>query len=259
MKRADQVQPSTEHERLLQSFDLREIDNPDPFSGFRLRYLARLRWLQNQIRIHAPSAALIVDVGCSQANLSLLMAEEGYRCVAIDLLADALKYARKKYECGTVWFVVGDGGRLPLRSEVADVVVLGEVIEHCPEPLGTLQEARRVLKPGGFLLVTTPNGDSPLVREPDYYSGHRAGENIVGPHAGHWFSFNSRSLRRVLKEAGFQQVEVALVGSLLAARRLRPLRRLLGLRVGTWLGDGPARTPLLGRFLAMTVAARAVK
>lgn len=52
--------------------------------------------------------------------------------------------------------VYGDGMALPFRRAVFDTVLCNEVLEHVPEPFMLLEEAARVLKPGGVLLLTTP-------------------------------------------------------------------------------------------------------
>lgn len=57
--------------------------------------------------------------------------------------------------------VQGEGGALPMRSGVVDAVVLLDVLEHAADPAGVLAEARRVLMPGGILVLSVPY-DGPL-------------------------------------------------------------------------------------------------
>jgi SAM-dependent methyltransferase len=65
---------------------------------------------------------------------------------------------------GDGYFTVGMNGEdikadlldLPVDSESLDGVVLTEVLEHCADPFGAIKEVHRVLKPGGFLMVTSP-------------------------------------------------------------------------------------------------------
>jgi SAM-dependent methyltransferase len=52
--------------------------------------------------------------------------------------------------------VVGRAERLPLRDESFDLVLSTEMLEHCPEPVAVADEAHRVLRPGGTLVLTTP-------------------------------------------------------------------------------------------------------
>jgi len=70
---------------------------------------------------------------------------------------------------GSIYRIVGDGCNLPLRSEIFDVVVCGEVVEHLLTPDAFIDEVLRVLKPKGLLVMTTPNGDRLLEEHPSYY------------------------------------------------------------------------------------------
>lgn len=85
--------------------------------------------------------------------------------VAVDREADALAYARNRYgEDGLSW-VEADAYRLPFEAEF-DVVVTFETIEHLKEPERFIEECKRVLKPDGVLLVSTPlNTGGPFVSD----------------------------------------------------------------------------------------------
>ncbi len=256
MKSAAQIQPKSEYHRLLQQFDLRELDNPDPYDGFRLKYLARFKWLLQRLESITHPGAIVVDVGCAQGNISLTLAEMGRLCVAVDANPDALSYSRLKWERGTVWWVAADAGALPLRDCCADAVVMGEIIEHCPDPAALRDEAFRILKPGGWLLCTTPNGRFVRNRTPDFFEAPaQRPEHLLD----HVCSFNRASLRRFLAEGGFVVEEVALLASALAAQRLRPLRRALPSRWAEWAVAVPCCIPVIGDLFCYTVAAAARK
>ena len=81
---------------------------------------------------------------------------------------------------------------------------------------GLLSEVRRVLRPGGTLLVTTP-GQPRLVVALEALRG-RPLERRLDPRADHLRFFTPRTLRAVLEGAGFQQVQVAGAGGLPLAR-----------------------------------------
>ena len=143
----------------LRDFDLREIDAPDQRSHFALKYVGRLEAVLAALRKGLPPGGLVLEVGCAQGNSSLRLAEEGFRAVALDLLPQAVGYALKKRECGTLWGVCGSVEALPLRDACCDGIYVGELLEHCAEPAEMLQRAARCLKPGGVMVITTMNGE----------------------------------------------------------------------------------------------------
>ena len=64
---------------------------------------------------------------------------------------------RRKAEFPAVRWVVGDAHPLPFRDAAFDGLFAGELIEHLPDPEAGVEEFRRVLRPGGTLVLTTPN------------------------------------------------------------------------------------------------------
>jgi 2-polyprenyl-6-hydroxyphenyl methylase/3-demethylubiquinone-9 3-methyltransferase len=114
---------------------------------------AMLHWIAEARARHVPPAerdgALLLDLACGAGLLAPHVA--GYRHVGLDLSTAALVQARAH---GVVP-VRGDVLRLPLRDEVADVVVAGEVLEHVPDPARLVVESCRVLRPGGTLVLDT--------------------------------------------------------------------------------------------------------
>jgi 2-polyprenyl-6-hydroxyphenyl methylase/3-demethylubiquinone-9 3-methyltransferase len=116
---------------------------------------AMLHWIAQARARHVPPAAhagdLLLDLACGAGLLAPHVAGRGYRHVGLDLSASALVQAREH----GVAPVRGDVLRLPLRDEVASVVVAGEVLEHVRDPDLLVTEACRVLRPGGTLVLDT--------------------------------------------------------------------------------------------------------
>src|SRR5690606_6983610 len=89
----------------------------------------------------------------------------------------------------------GDLRQAQFPAAQFDAVTMSHVVEHLPEPIEVLQEVRRILKPDGQLIMTTPNTSS---------IGHRK----FGPHwfgidaPRHLFLFNKQSLSQVALRAG---------------------------------------------------------
>lgn len=122
----------------------------------------RIEWLCSQVR-----GPRVLDLGCSQGIASILLAREGFDVVGVDIQPSRIEYAKgdlaqeSQATQGRVQFLVGDGTDLRFADDTFDTVLLGEVIEHLVEPSLVLEEAVRVLKPGGRALITTPFGIRP--------------------------------------------------------------------------------------------------
>lgn len=115
---------------------------------------AALHWLARARAglIPAPRAgASLLDVGCGGGLLAPHV--RGYRHVGVDLSASALAVAARH----GVEVVRADAAALPFADASFDVVVAGEVLEHVEDLEGTVDEALRVLTPGGTFVCDTIN------------------------------------------------------------------------------------------------------
>ncbi len=264
MKHAAALQPTCVHHELLQAYDLREIDCPDPRAASRRKYLARLEAVvQTALRLTDPGSRAL-EVGCSQANAGLLLAESERIVLALDLLIEALSYARAKYERGVFFVAAASAEHLPVRDDTFDCAILGELLEHCADPLSIVAEAVRVLRPGGYLLITTPNGQYLRSRLPLYRADVATDESLrarqFGPEGSdHLFAFTRESLHQLLGAAGLEAISVCYLGSALCSDRWRGLQRLLPASWPPGLGRIVNRLPGAGRRLAPTLFAVAQK
>jgi 2-polyprenyl-6-hydroxyphenyl methylase/3-demethylubiquinone-9 3-methyltransferase len=133
----------------------------------------RIHWMCAQV-----GGPDVLDVGCSQGIASILLAREGHRVVGIDREHEAIRAARERLDQEEaqvrerVEFRVGEGRAVGFADGSFDAVLLGEVLEHQLDPGKLLDEARRVLRPGGRIVITTPYGIHPYPdhKEPLYLS-----------------------------------------------------------------------------------------
>jgi spore maturation protein CgeB/SAM-dependent methyltransferase len=131
----------------------------DPTEPETERARQRIHWICSQA-----TGQDVLDIGCSQGIVCLILGREGFRCAGLDLEAASLAVAQellnKEDELvrRRVTFRVGDASQLPFEDASFDTVVLGEILEHLTHPARVLAEAKRVLREGGRLIITVPYG-----------------------------------------------------------------------------------------------------
>ncbi len=101
----------------------------------------------------------VLDAGCGVGYGSAFLGETASRVLGVDASGEAIDYARARYGGGNVEFAVGDLQQLERGDAEFDAVVAFEVIEHLPYPERFVAEARRVLRPDGVLVVSTPRSE----------------------------------------------------------------------------------------------------
>jgi SAM-dependent methyltransferase len=181
----------------------------------------------------ANDPAVVLDVGCGDgAALAVAAAQNPrHQFAGIDWSADALRQARARGLTavrGTI------ETRLPVADGAADVVIMSELIEHLVDPDGALEEVRRVLRPGGALLLSTPNlaawynrgllaaGIQPVFSEVSLRGVFGRPGSVV---AGHLRLFTRRALTEFLTASGFRCVTVAGARYHDVPRLMQPLDR----------------------------------
>jgi 2-polyprenyl-6-hydroxyphenyl methylase/3-demethylubiquinone-9 3-methyltransferase len=139
-----------------------EIFSPEVQSTAR----ERIHWICRQAR-----GERILDIGCSQGIVCLLLGREGFNCIGIDCEEFAIDYALEELEKEEnavrkkVEFKIGEAAHLPFEDDSFDTVILGEIIEHLNHPEKVLKEANRVLRQDGMAIITVPFGLNP---DPDH-------------------------------------------------------------------------------------------
>src|SRR5439155_1082768 len=131
-----------------------------------------------------------LDVGCGAGRLAVALARRGFEVDGVDVAASVVEQAAQlASEAGiSARFFVADFRQPDARfpDETYDLVVCSEVVEHVESWRSVLDNIARVLKPGGLLLLTTPN-------DPAQFS-------ILDEYAGHFRRFRWRELETGLSE-----------------------------------------------------------
>jgi SAM-dependent methyltransferase len=165
----------------------------------------------------------VLDLGCGAGRFVAALRDAGAQAMGVELAEAALDRARSNVP-GADLRLVEPGGSLPLEHASVDLVWCSEVLEHVADTAHTLLEARRVLRPGGRLLVTVPfHGRAKaaaiaLVR----FDAH------FDPFGDHLRFYTRTSLATTLERSGYADVRVRpwggppLLRRGLMARAIRP-------------------------------------
>lgn len=159
----------------------------------------RLAFLRGSVR--AGDRAL--DVGSGTGDFTAALADAGAAPIGVEVAEAALARARSRQPDRDFRLVPLDGP-LPFEDGSFELVWASEVIEHVTDTARWLSEVRRVLVPGGRLLVTTPSHGRLRVALGGI-------ERFSEPLGDHLHLYTMRSLRTLLDEFGFAQIDVRAV------------------------------------------------
>ena len=149
----------------------------------------------------------VLDLGCGAGHFTAALLGHGCDVIAVDIAERALERARRTAP-GADLRLIGPGGELPVDHREIDLVWCSEVVEHIPDVGAALTEVRRVLRPGGRLLLTTPAHG--LVRR--VLIAALRFDAHFDPLGEHVRFFTRRSLRASLEAAGMDDATVTTTG-----------------------------------------------
>jgi len=211
--------------RTAYAFDLIEVFDGDAKSlGHARAYRQRMDRTLQLIQSVTPLGASVLDIAAAQGNFSLRLAELGYRVTWNDLRGELADYVMCKRERGDVHFLPGDVFALT-ASEQYQTVLITEIIEHVAHPDAFLVQVARLVRPGGHVVMTTPNGAYFANRLPKFSQcadPTRFEAKQFKPDAdGHIFLLHSDEMPPLASAAGLEILSTDLFTTFLAAGRLR--------------------------------------
>lgn len=190
--------------------------------ALRPHFLRRLQRLE----VLLPSRGRLLDIGCADGFFLQLAQKRGWAVAGVELSAPMAKHAARSLAAP----VVSDLAELgPMDF---DAITLWEVIEHLPDPLAELRRCRAHLRPGGVLMLSTPNtGHWQAQRAPEQWESYRPPSHLI--------YFTAATLRAAVDHADLQMVSLSRTRPLPALpawleRRTRPLQHALS------VGNAPA-------------------
>jgi SAM-dependent methyltransferase len=148
--------------------------------------------------------ALVLDLGSGSCWVSRWLQKLLYRTVSLDLARDMLRTGSKRLAPGS-WLCAGDMAAIPLRDNTLDAAVCYAALHHVPDWRTALKEVRRVLRPGGVLIMQEPGrGHSKQAESISQMEQFGVLEQDLPP----------RALARACRAAGFTRVVVRPVAAL---------------------------------------------
>lgn len=241
----------SEEVRALYRHDMQEIWD---------RSLAPNIWNQyhNQLRYYLEIAGNerkhILDIGCAQGTLALLLAERGHRVTAVDLRPAFLEYAQSRYTHGDIEFIAANVLEDELPNNF-DLIFANQIVEHLVYPEKLLLRLRRSLKAGGRLVMTTPNGDYIRNSLPSF---RQLGNPKEWEHLqysadgdGHFYAYLLEELLEIFKRSGFIDIRGMFFESpfISGHMKMRYLHRIVPATVLSSMDRVAVNLPLLNRRL----------
>jgi ArsR family transcriptional regulator len=142
----------------------------------------------------------IADLGAGEGSFALLLSQKAVRVIAVDSSARMIEVGREqaaRHGVKNVEYRLGDMEEVPIASGEVDLVFFSQSLHHALHPERALAEAARILAPGGRIVVLD------LLK-------HRF-EEAREMYADEWLGFSEAELESMLENAGFANVETAVV------------------------------------------------
>ncbi|MGH9353853.1 MAG: class I SAM-dependent methyltransferase [Terriglobia bacterium] len=138
----------------------RFYNDPKPSTLGAQNLVSRMRFALEMLESKAPPGAKVLDVGCGAGQLVGELMRRGYEAWGVDVSEAMVGYAREHYQIDR--FRAADIENLPFPDGTFDAVMCLGVMEYLNQDEAALREMRRVLKPGGRAVITTPSVTCPF-------------------------------------------------------------------------------------------------
>ncbi|WP_448699494.1 class I SAM-dependent methyltransferase [Mucilaginibacter sp. AW1-3] len=193
-------------------YDLMEIygettENPGYVYAYRMRRDSTI----GLIKSIAKKGDHVLDVAASQGNFTLTLAELGYNVTWNDIREDLAEYVEMKRETGNITYRPGNAFDLKF-DRLFDVVLATEIIEHVAHPDEFLAKLATLVKPGGYVVISTPLGSyfkNHLPKFSDVEDASVFESKQFGPHSeDHIFLLHVDEMGVLAKKANLQLVDM---------------------------------------------------
>lgn len=171
-------------------------DEPSLWRRLERQYamFKRIRMIQSRLK----TRGRVLDVGCATGTFLAALRRLGWEVYGVETNAEAAAYARQRFGLNVF---TGELEAAAFPEHYFDLVILWDVLEHVHEPRQVLQEAARIVQPGGALLLVLPNPESLEAR---VFGRYWAGWDVPR----HLHIFPTAVLQQLLAETKWQMHEV---------------------------------------------------
>jgi ArsR family transcriptional regulator len=143
---------------------------------------------------------VIADLGAGEGAFTLLLAQHATKVIAVDTSAKMIEVGREqaqRHDVKNIEYRLGDMEEVPIEDATVDLVFFSQSLHHALHPQQAVQEASRILRPGGRVVIL------------DLVS-HRF-EEAREVYADEWLGFSETELEAMLTKAGFLSVQTSVV------------------------------------------------
>lgn len=148
----------------------------------------------------------VLEIGCATGHQLKAFRDAGYRCAGVEISTDAAAFAREEYGLGVA---VGTVETTAFDEQRFDVTYLHDVFEHLTNPADTLKKIRSWMKPGGIIVIVIPTQTNTVFSRIGMAAYSLLGKRtrvMLPPY--HLFEYRPESIRRLLIQAGFQDIRI---------------------------------------------------
>ena len=142
----------------------------------------------------------VADLGAGEGTLAQLLAQTAEQVIAVDQSAKMVEFGQslaKEHGLQNLEYRLGDIEKIPIDDGTVDLAILSQALHHAHDPKTALDEAFRILEPGGTIVILD------LLQ----HSFDKAREL----YADTWLGFPEAGLARMLQDSGFQQIDTTIV------------------------------------------------
>jgi 2-polyprenyl-3-methyl-5-hydroxy-6-metoxy-1,4-benzoquinol methylase len=160
-------------------------------------------WIARLLSLRLPPAK-VLEVGCAHGGYVALLNWAGYTAVGTEMSPWVAQFAKDNFGVQVFVGLIEDQEFGP---ESMDVIVLNDVIEHLPDPVGTLSHCAHLLSPGGFFVIQTPEYKEHLSYADLKSSGDLFLKHMDGNNEEHLYLYSRRSASALFARLGYPVVD----------------------------------------------------